>query len=74
MFPFDITSTSSPFFKTIIRQILRNDSHSKMVFPDKTVTLYMPVLFGDVREWPQTMGRPPRLIVDGWVLLLSWKY
>ena len=63
-----------PFFKTFIRQILYNDSQSRMVFPDESVTLYIPLFFGDVREWEPVSGRPARLIVDGWAILLSWKY
>jgi hypothetical protein len=64
----------APFFKTFIPQILYNDSQSNMVFPEETVTLRIPLFWGDVREWAEGYGRPERLIVDGWAILLSWKY
>ena len=45
-----------------------------MVFPEETITIHISLFWGDVREWEPIYDRPARLIVDGWVLLLSWRY
>jgi hypothetical protein len=63
-----------PFFRTFIPQILFNDSQSNMVLPEEPITLHVSLFWGDVREWEPVEGRPARLIIDGWVFLLSWKY
>jgi len=64
----------APFFRTFIPQLLFNDSQSNMVFPEAPITLHIPLFLGDVREWEPVEGRPARLIIDGWVVLLSWDY